>query len=1261
MSMLDSCSQGLPDDLLQSFVHTKSFQSWLQGQKSIIVAEFGSEMIQAEPGNLRQSSSSLIASSLARYAAKRTPEGRVFYVDCTWALENPQRTGTRVHQLQQKESESSISTANKAMALLFLQIFCSQSQQEQLLLECLTQLPHSAQSEFQSVLADTGLPPAGAIVPVIAYILTKKSGRGYYLAIENMELCKPSEKARLLYDLEVLCATPQAGACIAVSQKPGDMTLYKAHPYICESTEYREFLGSLYFQDIEARRMQVSPATAETNSWIWSNSDYVAFSGQESGILWIRGKPGSGKSVLAKFIRDTLLKRLQAKEKGESGRALVGDWFYHRRGGGHYIRHYSFLRSILYHLSEQSPGIFVSFCRDTYRLMDPHSISWSEETLKRTIINICQGPMPVICIVDAVDEAESADILSVIKEFAGGSTRSKAKFIVLSRPVVAIEQQVIGCRSIVMEMENQSDIEKIVCKGIESLPQALHALDLSARSSTECVPRPRGQPRMPRMKQPRSRSMGIAMAHEQLALQEIQRMLISNAQGSILWVKLVLDQLLRQASSSWTCTLDGLRQAAMQIPHELKEYYSQIVSEMLRHRSQEDIENMRRLLMWICAAGEIGDVTLERLWEAVAIMRDNFASSTMDEMWESRMLLNSYDELWRKIYLTCGPFIEIYYPGLSVEESRGYHYGAASVVQLMHQSVRDFLTESPSAAELSFTIAGARDFVQRHLTNYLRITGEFLHKKDSNNSQLDCAELLDYLDDRKLLELALSPMKDGATADSSVKTCFNVKIPPLHDPSPQSLEFHLSSALSINVHTFEDFPCVLEQTPKHGLTSRVSLTRTHLAANRLFYKACSDGLVTAVLNMLALGWDRESPPAISQPIVMYGVILAASTCQIKTVHVECNSRGVSNDTELEDSSKEHEQSSAQIVKPREQTDREASGSLPRHTPTISSQSYAASSARETGSITDIPETWKGRLTNQTDPALWQSDCERCTRLKIQCLAFIDKNGARYCWSCKSAGTECSLARAQLPPPPLPPLRRPQSIKQEIGADGEEEAQTKMEEEPMSVAAAGYRQGTTRSPEERRRLRQERLRHWDGARQQSQEERQRRLEQRRRRLEEAEFREKQRKAEERREKERYQYEDRWVAARWQVTVWVDNAAESSGGGGGGGGGGSSLLPRNGRPNSSAWTCRFKEWSSFLDLTCGTKVRALQQQQQQQQQQQGGWVVDYESGRHTGLDPVPEDVEQAIAVAIRGAKKSAAAHSEAEQCREQAGVLRGSANK
>ncbi|KAI8943984.1 hypothetical protein F4801DRAFT_585923 [Xylaria longipes] len=73
--------------------------------------------------------------------------------------------------------------------------------------------------------------------------------------------------------------------------------------------------------------------------------------------LWIQGKPGSGKSVLAKSI---LAETFTASD------AVMASWFYSKRGGVVGMSHTYMLRSACYQLLQQRKELFAS-CARIYR------------------------------------------------------------------------------------------------------------------------------------------------------------------------------------------------------------------------------------------------------------------------------------------------------------------------------------------------------------------------------------------------------------------------------------------------------------------------------------------------------------------------------------------------------------------------------------------------------------------------------------------------------------------------------------------------------------------------------------------------------------------------------------------------------------------------------------------------------------------------------------------------------------------------------
>src|SRR5277367_6760498 len=69
----------------------------------------------------------------------------------------------------------------------------------------------------------------------------------------------------------------------------------------------RRCVESLAFPQIFDRQSAIEPAADETCSWILKNVRYRTWSSRQElhkshSLLWIKGKPGSGKSTLMKFL-----------------------------------------------------------------------------------------------------------------------------------------------------------------------------------------------------------------------------------------------------------------------------------------------------------------------------------------------------------------------------------------------------------------------------------------------------------------------------------------------------------------------------------------------------------------------------------------------------------------------------------------------------------------------------------------------------------------------------------------------------------------------------------------------------------------------------------------------------------------------------------------------------------------------------------------------------------------------------------------------
>lgn len=66
--------------------------------------------------------------------------------------------------------------------------------------------------------------------------------------------------------------------------------------------EQKDAFRSLYFDEMYRRRLEVTEEAIDTCSWILGHPNYLAWQQNGGGLLWVKGKPGAGKSTIMNFI-----------------------------------------------------------------------------------------------------------------------------------------------------------------------------------------------------------------------------------------------------------------------------------------------------------------------------------------------------------------------------------------------------------------------------------------------------------------------------------------------------------------------------------------------------------------------------------------------------------------------------------------------------------------------------------------------------------------------------------------------------------------------------------------------------------------------------------------------------------------------------------------------------------------------------------------------------------------------------------------------
>ncbi|RYP19976.1 hypothetical protein DL765_003025 [Monosporascus sp. GIB2] len=178
--------------------------------------------------------------------------------------------------------------------------------------------------------------------------------------------------------------------------------------------KHQELLKSLQFDQMDARHSSIKKAHAHTCRWFLKTSLYAKWTQKDPlykdhNFLWVKGKPGAGKSTLMKFLQRQLRNQIRQAENKE----ILVSFFFNARGHDLEKTTTGLYRSLLLQLIEARPDL-------QYILEDVRAgHHWTIESLKPLFEEAIQGlgDTSVVCLIDALDECENAQIRDMVSFF----------------------------------------------------------------------------------------------------------------------------------------------------------------------------------------------------------------------------------------------------------------------------------------------------------------------------------------------------------------------------------------------------------------------------------------------------------------------------------------------------------------------------------------------------------------------------------------------------------------------------------------------------------------------------------------------------------------------------------------------------------------------------------------------------------------------------------------------------------------------------
>lgn len=269
----------------------------------------------------------------------------------------------------------------------------------------------------------------------------------------------------------------------------------------------RRILNSLYFDQEKDRYDDIDSAHKGTFEWIYSEppsgatgsawSNFHNWLRDESGIYWVSGKAGSGKSTLMKLLatddrtRDSLLKW------GTGGRLLVLSFYFWNPGTPLQKSLEGLFRSILLQSLQACPELGEKLFPDRFE----HDVQWGQfptmHQLKRAFTYLTAEettdasgvPLKLALLIDGLDEFDTGALnhSELSKIFTSAAESSSFKAVLSSRPENAFEDAFRHQPKLRLHHLTRSDVVRYVNDKLRDHPRMQQLVSRSPKDTEALV------------------------------------------------------------------------------------------------------------------------------------------------------------------------------------------------------------------------------------------------------------------------------------------------------------------------------------------------------------------------------------------------------------------------------------------------------------------------------------------------------------------------------------------------------------------------------------------------------------------------------------------------------------------------------------------------------------------------------------------------------------------------------------------------------
>jgi hypothetical protein len=483
-------------------------------------------------------------------------------------------------------------------------------------------------------------------------------------------------------------------------------------------------LQSLAFPSMQTRHFEIADAHAKTFDWIFRTatldtplwSDFRKWLSHGSGIYWVNGKAGSGKSTLMRYLyEDPRTYALLADWAGSADNVTTAGFFFWKSGTPEQGSQMGLLRSLLHSVLSQKPELIPSVFPERWEVFElagkmrpiPNilperwqifeeeaalhpdsrefeSLASSETCTRRTLAQLEQAfqrllkqDLGHVCLfIDGLDEyiGDPMDTVNLFKL----TISTNLKICLSSRPWVVFEDAFESCPKLKLQDLTLPDIQLYVNDTLAKDERMKKLCDLEPVEAPKLVDE-----------------------------------IVTKADGVFLWVKLVVSSLLRGLNNR--DQVEDLQRRVRILPSELTSLFTYMINQIEPVYQEEGMQIFLLMLRWQAVSAVLHSWDHEPQEQGFCAIDLSFALEADTKATISTPVkLLSDDDITRriskvdsKLKVRCAGLLEI--PTLhngDVSGGRAETMRKGNIkVQWLHRTVKDYL-ETDEAQNLLRKHAG---------------------------------------------------------------------------------------------------------------------------------------------------------------------------------------------------------------------------------------------------------------------------------------------------------------------------------------------------------------------------------------------------------------------------------------------------------------------------------------------------------------------------------------------------------------------------